>query len=256
MLPKFDLPFVDREFSSYSLLLAVAFGTGFLWYRARLLQRGITSAQTYAVGASLLLGAWAGAHLLPAAVDRLIGLSRGSAHGSLRAAFSGSSGTMFLGGFLGALLLVTVVSTAARLPLGTLLDAAAPPLALGAALGRLGCFAAGCCAGVPTSLPIGVRFPASDLRVHPTQLYSSAVDLAILFALLKHDSRGAPRGRLFLLFVILYSAKRMILETIRTEPKIFGPLTTAQVVAALLLAVSSILWRRIHRRAGLEPATS
>ena len=72
------------------------------------------------------------------------------------------------------------------MPLLAVLDVVAAPVALGHAIGRLGCFAAGCCYGKPTSLPWGVTFtnPFAErisgtplnVSLHPTQLYESAAE--------------------------------------------------------------------------------
>src|ERR1700740_1925014 len=88
------------------------------------------------------------------------------------------SGGTFYGGVLGAILTLVLYSIAQKMPLIAVLDTFAAALPLGHAIGRLGCFAAGCCYGKPTTLPWGVRFtnPAAaeiagtplDVHLHPT----------------------------------------------------------------------------------------
>ena len=73
-----------------------------------------------------------------------------------------------------------------KMPLLGVLDLCAAPVALGHAIGRLGCFVAGCCYGKPTSLPWGVTFTSPiaarisgtplDVSLHPTQLYEAAAE--------------------------------------------------------------------------------
>ena len=72
-------------------------------------------------------------------------------------------------------------------------DAFAVPLAVGIAIGRLGCFHAGCCHGTPTTLPWGVDFGDGVAR-HPTQLYESAFHLSAAIVLWQLQRRGMFRG--------------------------------------------------------------
>ena len=91
-------------------------------------------------------------------------------------------GIAFLGGFLLAVLGVFVLAKIRRISSLKLLDILAPGASLGYAIARIGCFLSGCCFGLPTRLPWGMRFPPGspaysrfpDEYIHPTQLYSSA----------------------------------------------------------------------------------
>ncbi len=96
-----------------------------------------------------------------------------------------SAGT-FYGGLLGAILTIVLYARFQHLPLLAVLDIAAAALPLSHAIGRLGCFAAGCCFGKPTSLPWGVTFTDEaaarlsgtplHISLHPTQLYEAAAE--------------------------------------------------------------------------------
>src|SRR5262249_829742 len=70
-------------------------------------------------------------------------------------------GLVFYGGFLSAAAVGQWFVMRKKLPLGVVADCTAPALAIGQAIGRLGCFMAGCCYGKPTSLPWGVQFKDS-----------------------------------------------------------------------------------------------
>jgi hypothetical protein len=84
---------------------------------------------------------------------------------------------------MAALIAATVYIRRHQLPPLPTADVFAPGIALGHGIGRLGCFAAGCCWGVPTKLPWGVTFTNPlfhdlvgvplDIKLHPTQLYES-----------------------------------------------------------------------------------
>jgi phosphatidylglycerol:prolipoprotein diacylglycerol transferase len=121
-------------------------------------------------------------------------------------------GRTWLGALLGGYLGVEL----AKRPLGITRstgDGFALALPLGEAVGRLGCFFAGCCYGLPTTLPWAV-WQHGAWR-HPTQLYSAAAALA-LFALMWRIRDRLPReGDLFKLYLFLYAATRFGLEFLR-----------------------------------------
>jgi prolipoprotein diacylglyceryltransferase len=90
-------------------------------------------------------------------------------------------------------------------------DLYAIPLALGIAIGRVGCFLTGLddrTYGTPTSLPWGVDFGDGVLR-HPTQLYEMAFLGLLALGLLRRHLRGHPEGHLFRLFMASYLAWRL-----------------------------------------------
>ncbi|NJO90789.1 MAG: prolipoprotein diacylglyceryl transferase [Chloroflexia bacterium] len=98
------------------------------------------------------------------------------------------SGLTFYGGLITALILVIFYGLIFKIPILFLLNFYSKPLVLGHAIGRIGCFFAGCCYGKPTSFITGVKFPIDSLpylqygacKIHPTQLYES-IFLFLLF---------------------------------------------------------------------------
>lgn len=132
------------------------------------------------------------------------------------------------------------------------LDAFAPGLALGHAMGRVGCFMAGCCYGMPLNLPWAVRFthPLSVASpvfpLHPTQLYEAAVE-TVLFIYLSGRFRnaGTRDGRIFAEYLVYYSLIRIILEFYRGDSRGgAGPFSTSQFMGALILAAGLFLLKR------------
>ena len=93
----------------------------------------------------------------------------------------------------------------------------APGIALGMAIGRIGCFLAGCCYGIPTTLPWAVDFGDGILR-HPTQLYESLFCFGLFVYLLWRRNKITGPGLLFRRFMTLYLLFRFIIEFIRVEP--------------------------------------
>ena len=123
-------------------------------------------------------------------------------------------------------------------------DTFAVPVAVGVAIGRVGCFAAGCCYGAPTSLPWGVRFArAGDLLArHPTQLYEAAFHLAMAGVLLLFQRQGLFRLQLVKLYILSYLGYRFLTEFIRPEARVGAGLTGYQWAALALAPVFGFLW--------------
>lgn len=112
--------------------------------------------------------------------------------------------------------------------------------------GRLGCFFAGCCYGIPTDSALGITFtdPLSQAEplhtaLHPTQLYEAALIgsiLILLWMLKRHDRLS---GKLFFVYVILYASGRSIIEIFRGDVRrgyiIEGVLSHSQFISLLLI---------------------
>ena len=131
-----------------------------------------------------------------------------------------------------------------NLPIGTFLDASAPGLFFGVAIGRLGCFFTGCCAGRCTRSRWGVW--SSNRRVGarriPTQLLESGAGLAIGAAatlLVLSDALGVP-GAIFVAAVAVYVLVRQFLLRLRAEPhsRIRARVTAAAAAAVLVADVA------------------
>lgn len=181
------------------------------------------------------------------------------------------AGIVFYGGFLGGLLAFLWVVRRRRLPIATTFDATTPALALGYAVGRVGCFLVGDDYGVPTDLPWGTVFKvglprttAGNLRdrfgvevpaeiadsaweaVHPTQLYESLAGLAIWGLALYLMRRDLRPGSLGMIVVTLLAIERFLVEFIRAkDDRFLGIFTVAQLISvAVLVTVAILAWRR------------
>jgi len=142
---------------------------------------------------------------------------------------------------------------------------AAPPTALGLAIGRLGCAAAGCCYGRPTDSWLGVYLPDENgvwMMRYPTQLMCAAANLLIFFILLTVERYGVRRvsknrgwpfdGFLALLFIALYSLKRFGMGFLRQAGAfpMIGPFSWMHVNAlvGLVAATALIFWNLYQKR--------
>jgi len=131
-----------------------------------------------------------------------------------------------------------------------LADLLTPSLALGYAFGRIGCFLNGCCYGVPTNLPIGVRFPFDLIPRHPVQLYAFAANILFMFVLLWYDKRKTATGQTFALYMMLYAFYRFYAEILRkgaTAEILFDGITQGQVASLVLFLIGVYLWLRLTR---------
>ncbi|ACY16985.1 prolipoprotein diacylglyceryl transferase [Haliangium ochraceum] len=148
------------------------------------------------------------------------------------------------------------------LPLGQVLDIAAPCVMLGLGLGRIGCFLNGCCYGEVTAGPLGVLFPGRVLPVHPTQLYEALGALVLFAALLLAVRAGgrlvrARAGALFAVMLMSYGVLRFALEWLRDDPRgSLGALSTSQAISLPLIALGGLWLVRVLARSRHAPPAS
>lgn len=178
------------------------------------------------------------------------------------------SGIVWYGGFLLGSAAVLVYLKRNQLPFWPVLDAATPALALGYAVGRVGCFLVGDDYGVPTDLPWGVAFPvglppttAGQLRanfnvdipssipadellkVHPTQLYETLIALVIAWIGWQLLKKNRPAGVTALSVFILLALERFGVEFFRAkDDRFLGLFTVAQLISVVLVIFFAALW--------------
>lgn len=249
---------------TYGVLLALAFMAA-LFVAARLAGRdGLPRQRVFDLVLWILLGGLVGSKLLLMVAE--------PEHGaSLRALLSLDflrSGGVWYGGFLGGLAAGLFLIRRYRLPFWRTTDAFAPGVAVGQAIGRLGCFAAGCCWGEECHLPWAVAFPEEAHRVtgvpagiglHPTQLYESAAALLIFLFLLWLHRRKRFAGQVITAYAALYGATRFTVEFFRDDPRgdILGlttltGLSTSQLISLLVGLGGVVFYFVRRRRAGRE----
>jgi phosphatidylglycerol---prolipoprotein diacylglyceryl transferase len=154
------------------------------------------------------------------------------------------SGRSLVGGIIGGTLAVWLVKRKMQIK-SRLGNALAPGIALGLAIGRIGCFLRGCCFGEATSFPWGVNF-GDGISRHPTQLYESAYLLVVFIILLYAGRVIKTPGRVFDLFIMLYFIFRFGVEFIRVDPPVFIGLTIVQFIS-----LGIVLYRGTNLTVGL-----
>ncbi|MEW6144110.1 MAG: prolipoprotein diacylglyceryl transferase [Thermodesulfobacteriota bacterium] len=156
-----------------------------------------------------------------------------------------ASGFTFLGGFLGALLVVLLFLWLKKVSFWLIADAIIPATAIGYGIGRIGCFLVGDDYGVPSNLPFAMAFPdgvlPTTVKVHPTQLYESFIMLGVFIILWKLRKVPAPIGWLSSIGFILIGLERFFIEFIRvTTPSPISGLSIAQFMSLAIIAAGLI----------------
>ena len=186
-------------------------------------------------------------------------------------------GLVWYGGFAGGAAAVLFNGWRSRVPMRFTMELAAPALALGHGLGRVGCFLVQDDYGVPTSVPWGMKFPqgypattvqnlrawgvdvpadalpTDVLAVHPTQLYEVAALLFIFWLLWRWRNHNHAAGWLFSAYLVLAGIERFLVEFIRAkDDRLAGPLTIAQVASIGLIVLGVALMARWWKKDDLK----
>lgn len=240
--------------NTYGVLLALGILLA-LMVSSKLASRdGLPKEKVYDLGLWTIIGGLIGSKILLLIADE-------SYRGNLWNIFSLDflrSGGVYYGGFIGGVLTLLLLVRFYELPLWKVMDAFAPGVAFGQAIGRLGCFSAGCCWGKPTSLPWGVHFsekgheytgvPIYDaygekLYLHPTQLYEAISMLIAFLVLLWLHKKKRFDGQIFILYALVYATLRFIIEFFRDDPRgdLFGLTTITQLSTSQILSLLVII---------------
>ena len=159
------------------------------------------------------------------------------------------SGKTIVGGLLGGT--IAVEWTKARLGLHRRTgDLFAMPMAIGIAIGRIGCFFGGLAddtCGIPSNLPWAVDF-GDGIPRHPTQLYETAAMLILALLLHRRARAPHPEGALYRYFLMAYLAWRLAIDFLKPGVPIAG-LTAIQWAGA-----AALTWYATHPIQELEPA--
>lgn len=166
-----------------------------------------------------------------------------------------ASGLTMLGGFAGAMVLITAVLWITKQNFLYVCDVVSPLFILSSAIGRLGCLLVGDDYGVPTTLPWAMSFPQGSpptmLLVHPTQIYEVIMILAIFAYLWIIRKKPAPNGQLFGLALVLMGLERFLVEFLRmTTPSFVPGISVAQLMSLGILILGVILIAALRLRSG------
>ena len=224
----------DFEVTSFGALVAIGALVGLWIFRRELVKSGLPENGADA-GLAGVFGGVAGAKLLwvfehldeAPFVDLLF--SRG--------------GMSWFGGFAGGLLAGIAVMYARRLPVVSTLSAAAPALAIGHAIGRVGCLLVGDDYGRPTDLPWGIAFPEglppTSVPVHPTMMYEAIVLVPFAWVLIRMRRAGTRDAVVLGTYLAGAGLIRFVIEFLRINERVLGPLSVAHIASLIAVAVGA-----------------
>ena len=261
----FEIPGLGLRVHSYGVMIFCACASALAMAVWRTRREKVITEAVYELATWLFLGGVIGARLFffiqhPEAFHRVGDLFR-----------TWEGGNVFYGCILGGLTGSILYWLRRPFPFLRMCDVAAPAVAIGAAVGRIGCFLNGCCHGSDCELPWSVRFPAGShawmrqinagqidpgdalsLPVHPTQLYSAGAGLVLLGLLLQFARRRSRvPGEVMALLMVVYPLTRWPIEAIRSdEPAAFLGMSWAQNISVLLLLAGLGTWWLVRRGRG------
>jgi len=240
---------------SYGTMMAIAFLTGMYLTGLELKRKDLpeSAASTLVVWAAV--GGLIGARVLQILQDFGEFL-----HDPMRFIFTGA-GFVWYGGLIGGFVAATWAMRRLQLPFLRTVDCIAPALALGHAIGRIGCQLAGDGDwGSISTLPWAMTYPNAivgwdyppGVRVHPTPVYETiayTVVFGILWAMRKRQHRD---GALFWWYLILASSARFAVEFVRINEPLAAGLTLAQLISVGLIAIG--VWRLLVGSSAVTPS--
>ncbi|MBR3790576.1 MAG: prolipoprotein diacylglyceryl transferase [Clostridia bacterium] len=152
-----------------------------------------------------------------------------------------NGGLAILGGVIGGVIAIVLYCLIHKKNFLQILDIAAPSLIIGQAIGRIGCFFAGCCYGIEVTNPSLHFFPVSiqiDGVWHfATMFWESAFCILGFVALQLFFKRKPPKGAVACAYMCIYGVWRAIVETFRGDSLMFFEtgLKVSQVLSILLV---------------------
>ncbi len=172
-------------------------------------------------------------------------------------------GVTFYGGLIVAIIAIWYFARKNKINFLNLTDFLIPYVALGQVFGRIGCFLAGCCYGIPTDLPWGIAAtnPLSattplGIPLHPTQLYQMLWNLLTFIILYRTAWRKKFQGQCLLLYGMIYSLGRIIIEVFRGDTIrgfiIDDVVSTSQGISIIILTTCLIIYIKIIRKSAAE----
>ncbi|MGA2193089.1 MAG: prolipoprotein diacylglyceryl transferase [Nitrospirota bacterium] len=242
---------------TYGLLIATAFLAAMTFAAHEGKRKGIDPDRMLDLGLWILVAAIVGSRVFQVAVEHKYYFRN-----PIEILEIWKGGLVFYGGFIFAVFVGVWYLSKHKMPVWKTADVLAPCIALGQAIGRLGCLSAGCCFGKPTSLPWGITFTDPDslanplgLPLHPTQAYESIGDFLIFAFLFLYRKRIKFDGQLFWMYVIMYSVLRFVIEFFRGDAErgfvhvASFDLSTSQAVGIVAFLTAVVALTQLKRKA-------
>lgn len=243
----FTIPYIDWPISSFGAALAVAFLVGYWIAMPRMREEGLDPED----GANMLIWIMIGG-VLGAKLYYATDFALRENINFFDSLFS-RAGMTFYGGLIGGAIAALLGCLYYKIPIGPFANASAASVAIGQAIGRIGCFLVGDDYGRATDVPWGIAFPNGlppvHYPVHPTQLYEFAwLSLVTAFLWMRRKKSPSLIGE----FLVLNGAGRTVIEHWRVNPRVALGMSEAQWIGIALVVLGIVLWTMANR----QPAAS
>lgn len=253
----FEIPiFGGVKIYTYGVLVALGFVAGIWWTTREAKLAGIKSDFVLDLAFYIIIAALVGSRILYIFIDW-----RRYVENPLDVIKIWEGGLVFYGGLIGAAVVSLYYIRKRRQSFLKVADIFMPGVALGHTIGRLGCFAAGCCYGRPADPNAwwAVVFPSNPFSLAPvgtplvpSQLLEAGTEFLIFLLLIFFRRRKKFDGEVFLLYLVFYSVSRSVLETLRGDSVrgylIPGLLSTSQFISIGLVILAGIIYYSLHKR--------
>lgn len=246
------------ELASYGLMTALGYAAAALYLLPRLKKINLDKDTFWNLIFIAFVGALAGSKLLFIIVSwPQLGATLAEKAAAIIRDFR--YGFVFFGGMIVSVASLIFYIKKKKLPLFKTADFLIVGLPLGHALGRVGCFLAGCCYGRPTDMPWGVTFTnphalvapeLAGVPLHPTQLYEAAGNLILFFLLHRLYNKPHKNGMILLAYIACYSFMRFIIEFFRGDFRgeyLLG-LSPSQAIALLAALAAGACWIYLNKK--------
>lgn len=220
----------DFEITSFGVLVAVGALVG-IWLFGRELARSRLPTDATDAAVAGVIGGLIGAKVLWTL--EFLG------EGPVTALLFSRGGLSWFGGLIGGVGTGLWMLRRRKVPVVRALAAATPALAVGHAIGRIGCFMVGDDYGRPSNLPWAIAFPEglppTSVPVHPTQIYEAVALAGVAWVLIWWRRKGVADAVVLGRYLVLAGSVRFAIEFIRVNLRVLGPLTLAQLIALSLV---------------------
>ncbi len=244
-LPQFSLG--PMEIPTYYFIISLAFCIGIFWFYKRCENRNLPTKNALDICLIALISGFVGARLF----HILFEFPSYYLNNPIEAFYFWQGGFVFYGGFITAYLCSFLYVRKLKLTFWLWHDTLAPVVAFGYAMGRLACFLVGCCYGKVCHWPWAVPLKQVNIHTgmitsvlrHPTQIYASASEFLILIFLLLYEKKKPALGNVFLLWLLLHSTNRFIMEIFRDDPRggFYANISLSMIISIILFSVSAVI---------------
>jgi len=229
---------------SYGLLVATAFLVSTILILRDSRKFDIAREDVFDCLLAVLIGGIVGGRLLFVILNREYYLDH-----PLRIVMLQEGGMAFHGALVAAILVAAAVCAIKKVSFWKMSDLMTPYIALGHAIGRIGCLLNGCCYGKVIHSGLGLTFPGEAVMRVPTQFYSSLCLLFIFVALMEFRERRPFDGSVLALYLVLYGVFRFFMDFFRGDnPAVYHGLTLAQIISVFMVLLGFVLYALLRKK--------